>query len=86
MANEKIFWHDMRIQSHFSNYPTPRWAHAWVKAENFMYIFGGFDGKYLNEIWRFDFQNYTLRNLNWKIPDDLKRSNQTAVYYSNDRW
>ena len=60
-----------------------------------MYIIGGFDGKfskitligeYLNEIWKFDFENYTLKMVESYIDKKLKRSNQTAVYYAEDRW
>ncbi|CAI2378495.1 unnamed protein product [Moneuplotes crassus] len=85
MTSESLYWHDMRIHSHFQKYPSPRWAHTCVNAEDIMYIIGGFDGEYLNEIWKFNFEARTLKMIDTHIDQSLKRSNQTSVYFSKDK-
>jgi hypothetical protein len=75
----------MRIKSQFNWYPSARWGHTVAVADQTMYIIGGFDGEYLNEIWKFDFREYKMKLVQCPIDADLKRSNQTSVYYPKDK-
>lgn len=35
--------------------PRPRYSHSACVIKNSLYIFGGFSGQYLDELWRFNF-------------------------------
>jgi len=86
-------WRNLNINDRFRVIPSSRWGHAMVATEDSVYIIGGYDGKsplsllgnYLHDIWKFDFRSFRLIELNINLPRELKRSNQTAVYYPKDK-
>ncbi|OII72623.1 kelch motif family protein [Cryptosporidium andersoni] len=51
--------------------PSPRHSHSCFVFEKYIYIFGGNDGRYLNDMWRFDTEEkvWDMINYNHPIPD-----------------
>ncbi len=46
--------------------PTPRHSHSAVIYEDSMYVFGGYDGHYRNDFYRFNFVTSTWSQINLK--------------------
>ena len=51
-------------------FPEKRWGHSAVTAYNWLFIIGGYDGKYLGNIWVFDFND--LKYTQAKIYKNIK--------------
>jgi len=65
-----------------SDLPPARMAHAAVIKDNYMYIYGGFDGaNYLDDFWRYNFETNTWENLNTSAG---KRTEHVMFVYNDE--
>jgi N-acetylneuraminic acid mutarotase len=52
---DNAVWQEVSCPSSGSSAPTPRHSHSAVVYEDSMYVFGGYDGHYRNDFYRFNF-------------------------------
>lgn len=57
-----ISWKEATFSPNNQVIPMERWGHKIVKVKNYILLFGGFggtaEGKYLNDLWKFDLETY----------------------------
>jgi N-acetylneuraminic acid mutarotase len=81
----KLDW-DKILPMEGSPMPEGRIGHASCIVGDYLYIFGGkgLDDKYLNDIWRFSFQNKKWEEIKPSSEIPKPRSGHTAIYSEKD--
>lgn len=74
-------WEHVKIMGEIM--PSPRAGHSSVIHNDSMYVFGGKDedNNKLNELWRFDFTNYTWQEVKTYEDPPLPRSGHSACLF-----
>lgn len=61
--------------------PGARWGHTAVIYMDRLYLFGGYDGNYLNDFYKFDFENKKWHSIKTNNPQG--RSNHLMFNYNH---